>query len=169
MTDGDAPTLRIERILRTLHEHGVEYVLVGGIASALHGATRATSDVDLCPAWDRANLTRLANALQRLAAVEKGTGMAPDPHGLHNREITNWRTPFGDVDVLLGIPEKSLYERAQYRKLAEDALAIEVADGTVLVASLAAIIRSKELADREKDREALAELRALEAAQNPPG
>ena len=169
MADGDPPALQIERILETLHEHDVKYVLVGGIAGALHGATRATSDVDICPAWDGENLTRLANALQRLAAVEKGTGSAPDPRGLHNREITNWRTPFGDVDVLLGIPEKSLFERAQYRQLAEDALAIEVADGTVLVAALAAIIRSKEVADREKDREALAELRALEAAQKPPG
>ncbi len=74
-------------------------------------------------------------------------------------------SPFGDVDVLLGIPEKSQNERAQYRKLAEDALVVEVGTDSVLVASLPALIRSKEIADREKDHEALPELRALEAAQ----
>jgi hypothetical protein len=80
-------------------------------------------------------------------------------------EITNWRTAAGDVDVLLGIPDKSQHERAQYRKLAEDALVVEVGDTSILVASLQAIIRSNEIADRQKDRDGLEELRALEAAE----
>lgn len=53
MEGEDAPALRVERILGALHEQGVKYVLVGGVAGAYHGASRATTDVDICPAWDR--------------------------------------------------------------------------------------------------------------------
>ncbi len=81
-------------------------------------------------------------------------------------EVTNWRTASGDIDILLGIPDKSQYERAQYRRLAEDALVVEVGESSILVASLGAIIRSKQIADRDKDRQALDELRALQATQH---
>jgi hypothetical protein len=48
----DPPPLRVERIIAALEEHRVKYVLVGGIAGRYHGAQRATSDLDICPAWD---------------------------------------------------------------------------------------------------------------------
>jgi hypothetical protein len=35
------------RILATLDEHGVEYVLVGGLGARAHGASRETSDIDV--------------------------------------------------------------------------------------------------------------------------
>jgi hypothetical protein len=147
----EAPPLNLNRVLGTMRKYGVKYVLVGGFAGTLYGAKRATTDIDICPAWDRENLTQIVAALRELGAIEKGTGLAADLSGIYGMETTNWRTQFGDVDVLLGIPNKSQYEKAQYKQLAADALVLEVADDTVLVASLPAIIRSKELADREKD------------------
>ncbi|MGH2835101.1 MAG: hypothetical protein ACRDLT_05270 [Solirubrobacteraceae bacterium] len=35
---------------------GLRLVMVGGIAATIHGAKRATKDLDICPAWDRENL-----------------------------------------------------------------------------------------------------------------
>ena len=34
------------RIVEVLERHGVDYVLVGGIAAQAHGATRATDNLD---------------------------------------------------------------------------------------------------------------------------
>jgi hypothetical protein len=168
VNDEDAPPpLRVERIIAALEENRVKYVLVGGIAGRFHGAQRATSDLDICPAWDRDNLDRLTTALKSLGAHLKGFGHEPEAQGIQNMEVTNWRTASGDIDILLGIPDKSQYERAQYRRLAEDALVVEVGQSSILVASLGAIIRSKEIADRDKDRQALDELRAIEAARGP--
>jgi len=161
VTDEQTPALQIGRLLETLDEHGVKYVLVGGVAGVAHGATRVTTDIDICPAWDRENLSRLSAALTAMGAHERGTGLGPDLHGLHAMEISNWRTAYGDIDVLRGIPATSQYESAQYRTLADDAAVVEIGERTVLVASLAAIIRSKEIADRPKDHEALPELRQL--------
>jgi hypothetical protein len=55
-------------VFAALARHGVEFVLVGGLASQAHGATRLTEDLDLCPAWTSENLERVAGALKDLGA-----------------------------------------------------------------------------------------------------
>jgi hypothetical protein len=61
----DAPLLTddFREFLRLLNAHGVDYLLVGGYAVALHGYPRATVDLDV---WVRASTD---NAERILAAV----------------------------------------------------------------------------------------------------
>ena len=42
-------TGRFLEILTELHDHGVDFVIVGGVAAALHGGSRATFDLDIVP------------------------------------------------------------------------------------------------------------------------
>ncbi|MDZ7910096.1 MAG: hypothetical protein U5N10_18955 [Gemmobacter sp.] len=37
----------LKQLLRSLHEHGVDYLLIGGYALAAHGYQRATTDIDV--------------------------------------------------------------------------------------------------------------------------
>ena len=48
-TDVDGESFDPDRILATLDAHGVDCLLVGGIAARAHGATRRTADVDCVP------------------------------------------------------------------------------------------------------------------------
>ena len=48
-----------DRLIELLHQHSVDYVMVGGYAGLLHGATRPTIDLDVVPVWEQANLERL--------------------------------------------------------------------------------------------------------------
>jgi hypothetical protein len=66
------PRLDVEAILGALDRHGVDYVLIGGIAARLHGSPLLTEDVDITPALDRPNLARLAEALTELEARLRG-------------------------------------------------------------------------------------------------
>ncbi len=50
-------------LLRALHRHDVEYVLVGGVAMNLHGIARSTEDVGLFVGSSEANVKRLRAAL----------------------------------------------------------------------------------------------------------
>jgi hypothetical protein len=34
------------RLLEVLHEAGVEYIIVGGLAATVHGSARLTQDID---------------------------------------------------------------------------------------------------------------------------
>jgi len=52
------------RLIRSLDQHAVEYVLVGGVALSLHGLVRATEDVDLFVRPEAGNVERLRQALR---------------------------------------------------------------------------------------------------------
>lgn len=56
-------------VLRVLNRHGVDFVVIGGLAAEIHDLpVPATIDIDLTPAKDPANLTRLAQAFDELDA-----------------------------------------------------------------------------------------------------
>jgi c-di-GMP-binding flagellar brake protein YcgR len=67
------PDLRA--LLAAFSEGGVDFVVIGGIALALHGSIRTTEDLDIVPDPDPANLDRLC----RLLEAEQG---ASDPERL---------------------------------------------------------------------------------------
>jgi hypothetical protein len=167
VSDPDAPPLDPDALLDALERHQVSFVAVGGLAAQWHGAQRTTKDLDVCPAWDRENLDRLAEALRELGAhlrnspLPDGVIMPLDAVMLSRMEITTWRTDAGDLDILLGIPRDSRWDLARYEQLRENAILLEIGEHTILVAALQDIIRSKEIADRTPDREALPELRRL--------
>ncbi len=56
------------RLIELLHHHSVDYVVVGGYAGLLHGATRPTIDLDVVPGWNKDNLERLCVALRSIDA-----------------------------------------------------------------------------------------------------
>lgn len=168
-TAADSPP-DVERIVRCLNEHDVQYLVVGGTGARLHGAQRLTFDFDSLPATSRENLGRLAAAMRQLNAYLRVEGLSDeearalptriDAEALGRMDISTWCTDAGDLDVLTGIPTRD-GGRAFYDELLPRAEYVDVAGVRVLVAALTDIIDSKEWADRPKDREALDELRRL--------
>lgn len=154
-----------ERVLRTLNSHRVAYVLVGGFAAVTYGSSLPTEDVDISPARDRANLDRLAAALQELGArirtENEPAGVAFPCDGAFlaaQPMMLNLITGSGDLDLALapaGFPNG-------YDDLIGRAVAIDLGDGVeTKVASLADVIESKRAAGRTKDVAALPHLEAL--------
>lgn len=164
------------RITECLDRHRVEYLIVGGLAAQLHGATRPTGDFDSLPRTTAENLDRLASAMRELNAflrVEELTDEEArelptriDAVSLGRMDISTWRTDAGDLDVLTTIPTRD-GGRARYEELVGRAKSLDFGGVPVLVAALGDIIASKEWADRAKDREALPELRELAAGDSP--
>lgn len=122
-----------------------------------------TTDADICPSREGDNLERLAEALRELDArirapdVPGGLPFACDAVFLSRIDVAlNMTTRFGDLDVSM-TPSGT----GGYRDIAPRSVAFSVAGHVVAVASLADVIRSKEAADREKDRAGLPTLRLL--------
>lgn len=151
-----------DRLLATLGRHGVEFVVIGGLAATIHGSTLATFDVDVTPRRTRDNLTRLSEALTELnAKIRDDTGGAGlpfnhDAASLADAQMWNLTTDAGDLDLSF-VPAGT----RGYDDLVRDSIRIDIAGTAMQVASLADVIRSKEAADREKDRAALPLLRRL--------
>ena len=53
-------------LFATLHRHQVEYVLIGGLAVALHGIERNTMDIDVCVVISPPNLQNLIEAAKEM-------------------------------------------------------------------------------------------------------
>lgn len=171
MGDPDAPPLRAAELLELLDRHEARYVVVGGLAATVHGATRVTFDIDLVPEWTSANLDHLASALQdagaELQTPDSGSPVAfpIDAASLRQFEVSTWRTRLGDLDVILGTPTAARGVLARYDTLAPRAVEREAFGITILVAALDDIIESKQALGRETDLVALPELHRLRARQ----
>ena len=55
-------------VLHALHEHGIEFIAVGGVAAVLEGAPISTFDLDLVHSRTTDNVQRLLKALTSLDA-----------------------------------------------------------------------------------------------------
>jgi hypothetical protein len=154
-------------LLATLAAHNVRFVLIGGMAAAVHGSEHVTFDVDITPDLARTNLDRLSRALTEMGArirtdaVEGGLPFEHSGESLARAKVWNLTTEFGDLDLAM-LPAGT----DGYDDLARDAVHIGLLGVDTVVASLADVIRSKEAADRPKDRLVLPNLRrALEEQQ----
>lgn len=155
MPEADVP-LDAERILRALAEHGVEYVLIGGLAVQTHGHVRTTNDADLIPAPQPANLKRLASALRALEARVLNPGEESteiDAKMLPTATIWQFATRDGGIDVMHEVPGGR-----PYRELSARALRVRLGDIEVPVVDLDDLIQMKLARGRPLD---LADVAAL--------
>ena len=156
------PALQADEILACLERHRVRYVLVGGLAAVLHGSPLPTLDARICPSREPANLERLAAALREMEArirtpdSPEGLRFSCDARFLEGLYFVNLVTRFGDLDVSFqpagtrGFPD-----------LEPRAITMTIKGTEVRVAVREDVIRSKEAANRPKDRRNLPVLRQL--------
>jgi len=155
--------LDADAILRTLLDHRVEFVLIGGLAVAVHGYPRATKDIDIVPRSDAENAARLFTALSAIGArpIELGDFRAAelpvafDPDGLALGGNWALQTEHGRVDVMQSVPGIGGFE-----ELTGNAFALDLAGvGVVPVAGYEDLVTMKTAAGRRLDEEDLARLR----------
>jgi hypothetical protein len=147
-------------LFELLIRHGVDFVVVGGIAAASLGSARATFDIDIAYARDRENLERLAQALQEAEATLRG---APadlpfllDAETLAAGQNFTFSTRYGSLDIL-GDPAGA----PPYRQLRADATPVEFRGLSVRIASIDHLIAMKEAAGRPHDKAVAQELRGI--------
>ena len=155
----DWPAFRAADILAALVSHGVDFVVVGGLAVVFHGSTRVTQDLDVCYSAEHANLEVLGSALIELEAklfgIEEDVPFVPDAKALGRTERLTLTTKHGKLDLLRapgGAPP--------YGTLRERAELVQAGGFAVRVASPEDLIAMKESAGRTKD---LADIEELEA------
>lgn len=143
--------LQPEPLLEALDRHGVDFVVVGGLAGLAHGSSYPTYDLDIAYSREQPNLRRLAAALTEIGVTLRGA--PPDlPFRLDAQTLANganftFDTEFGSFDVLGDIAGIKGYE-----ELRQDARVERLAGVEVRVASLDHLITMKRAANRTKDQ-----------------
>lgn len=142
----------LHRIAKIFTEHRLEAVMIGNSAAALHGAPVTTLDIDFM-------FRKTATNLRKLKAVAKSL----------NASILKPYYPVSDLYRVVNDEQglqldfmAKLHGIRSFESLRSRAVSVAFGEQTMLIASLADIIKSKRAVGRNKD---LAVLDILEQTQ----
>ena len=165
--------LLYEPLFRALNASGTRYVVVGGVATVLHGYARLTADIDLILdleelAAAKAMHTLVGLGLRPRVPVDPGDfAVASIREGwLHDKGMQVFSlfhpdNPMLSVDIFTNHPIEfeSLFERSD---------ACDVGGVPVRFASIPDLIHLKRLADRPRDRDDIEKLENIARLKEQP-
>jgi len=157
----------LEAIVSALNLHEARYLIVGGLAVAAHGYGRVTFDLDLVIDLEQENVRRAISALESLGYRPVPPVAAQDLADPAHRErwiqeknmlVFSLRSEqHRETPVDIFVKEPFDFDLEYDRALVGDLLP----DVHARFVCLDTLIRMKEAADREKDREDVRQLRLL--------
>ena len=153
-------------VFKALNEANVRYVVVGGVATILHGYVRATTDIDLIVDLQVEEAERVINTLTDAGYKPRVPVEAIEFADTKKRE--EWISSKGmtvfsmyhsvqpgltiDLFVKHPIPFNDLWERSQI---------FDVDDTDIRACSLDDLLKLKEMAGRDRDKDDIEKLRMI--------
>jgi predicted nucleotidyltransferase len=161
--------LGFDRVIRSLKDHGVDFVIIGANAAIAHGAPVGTIDLDLCYRRTKANVARLVKALQsfhpRLRGISDTVPFDFTADAVGRGCNFTFVTDVGDLDILGHITGLGGFDPISAR-----AVPLRMFGCEVLVMALEDVIKSKKAAGRVKDKAQLPVLEeTLRQRKGPTG
>src|SRR5207244_1721147 len=154
--------------LRTLVGGDVEFLIVGGVAAALHGSSRVTSDLDIFYRRTLENMERLALAIAALNPYLRG---APrdlpfrfDAETIRRGLNFTLATDAGPLDCI-----GELAGVAGYDEVSPKAIEVQALGVACRCIDLDSLIAAKRAGGRQKDFEAIAELEIIREEREKQG
>lgn len=148
-TSSDISEQTLVALARALRTARLQAVIIGNSASMLNGAPVTTQDIDLLIRGTRLNRRKVIRFAKAIG------GAAPVP--VSDLSDVEWIE--GDLAVRVDIHYDRIPGGLTFSSIRSRAEIVAVGDERLTVASLADVIRSKEAANRPKDRAVLPILR----------
>jgi hypothetical protein len=154
---------KFRELLTLLERHGVRFIVIGGAAMVLQGASYITQDMGVLYERSEENIERLAAVLKsvsprlRVEGVAGGMDMALDAAAIRNGMNFTLATRLGDLDIFGEVLGLGSYEDAIG---AADAFELVTGSAT-RVLTPSQLVAAKRAAGRPKDLVAIPELEAI--------
>ena len=149
---------RLQDVFKSFQQHDVKYVVIGGIASILHGVPRATFDLDILIEATPVNSGRLLDALLDAGL---GTAALTTVDDLLANEITIFRDRVR-LDVQTSTPGIDFADAWQHRKT------VTYHGQEFFILSKEDLVASKRASGRDVDLEDVRLLELPEDAEHEP-
>ena len=158
--------LLYEPLFRALNASGTRYVVVGGVATVLHGYARLTADIDLILDLNR---EAAARAMHTLTALGLRPRAPVDPANFADTHIReSWLRDKGMQVFSLFDPDNPLlsvdvftHHPIEFEDLFDRSIVCDIGDVSVRVVSIPDLIYLKRLADRPRDRDDIEKLEKI--------
>jgi hypothetical protein len=143
-----------KRILAAFDRHGVNYVLVGGMAMAAQGLVRATRDIDMVVSVEAKNIDRLKAALQELFNDPEIDSIRADELAGDYPAI-QYVPPTGDfwIDILARLGEAFQFADLESEELVVEGVRVRVATPRTLYRMKKDTVRPQDRLDARALRE----------------
>jgi len=153
-------------LFKALNEANVQYVVVGGLATVLHGYARFTADIDLVINLDQAETEKVITVLTALGLKPR---LPVDPMQFTDPEKRkSWSEDKNMLVFSMHQPDNPLLvvdlfvnEPVPYQQLAQRAVQLDLGGVKVPVCAINDLIEMKQKAGRPKDLEDIKYLNAL--------
>ena len=147
-------------LLQRLQQHQVEFIIIGGVCSVMHGVTIVTTDLDVCCRFTSENLRRIEDSIKDLHPYHRLTADKL-PLELTDELCSRLRnlylqTDLGKLDCLGEVAGVGDYQQCLTRSVV-----FELPYGHFRLLDIDALIASKEAIGRERDLQAVTLLRAI--------
>jgi hypothetical protein len=143
-------------ILELLLQERADFVIVGAHALAVHGAARATGDIDVLVRPDRANAQRVCSALREFGAHLAAHGVGPEEFSVEGN-VYQLGLPPRRIDILTRIDGVTFDEAWNGR------VVVEAAGMKLPFLGRTELVRNKRSTGRAKDAADIAPLEESEA------
>lgn len=158
------------KLIEALTEAGVDYVLVGGLAVALHGYQRVTMDVDVVLAMDPENLRRFIDCaksanLRPVIPVSLDSLAQPELIEQWHREKGMLAFALRGPDIMATVIDVLVKPVVPFADLRRDAVIVDIGRLRVPIASIDHLIAMKTGTGRSKDAIDIEELCKIKAGQ----
>ena len=152
----------LRELLRTLLENEVDFVLIGGFAAVVHGATLVTQDLDICAAITEEQVNKLRTALKDLHPRHRMNPNAKHSfleypkviQGINNIYL---ETDLGILDIVSQTEPAGSFDEIKNRSLE-----VSLYGYKCRVISIEDLIHIKKSMKRPKDLQAVEELQIIQ-------
>jgi len=148
-------------LLKTLLDNEVEFILIGGFASIIHGSNHVTQDLDICAVISNDQIEKIRKALKELNPIHRmnlKANVSFNDRPLPDENVQNiyLQTEAGVLDIL-----SSVIGVGDFNELKKNAIKVPLFGKECLVISLEDLIKCKQSMTRPKDRIVLDELNEI--------
>lgn len=145
----------LKQLLERLLKNNIDFVLVGGFASVLHGSTLVTQDLDICVAITDEEIQKLRKALVDLNPIHRmNPSFTPSflDYPKESDQLKNiyLKTDLGILDIMSELPPIG-----DFNRIKDKAIQIDLYGHKCRVISIEDLILIKQNMTRPKDKETL--------------
>jgi hypothetical protein len=145
-------------LLKSLLDNEVEFVLIGGFASVIHGSNHVTQDLDICAVISNDQIEKIRKALKELSPIHRmnlKANVSFNDRPLPDENVQNiyLQTDAGVLDIL-----SSVIGVGDFNELKRNAIQFPLFGKKCLVISIDDLIKCKQSMTRPKDKIVLEEL-----------
>ena len=140
----------LNELLKKILNFNIDFVIVGGFAGVVHGATQVTQDLDICLLIDEQKINGLRECLKDLNPKHRMLPQKPSfldtPETASNIKNIYLETDLGVIDITSEVPNIG-----DFKRIKDNSITVRLFDDNCQVISLDDLIEVKKNLNRAKD------------------